>query len=607
MSTSAFHRFGHAAAPILFCFLALSFLVLFACPSASAADPLERSGREGSVSPPLRRRVGIVIGANAPPPGRAPLRFAYDDARAIADVLTRVGGFAPADVHVMLDPSPVELLQSVDEIAKSASEDALVLFYYSGHSDGQSLYPHGEALPLSDVRERLSRMAARVRVGILDTCRGGNWTQAKGVTVGPPLDPGDLLNVATEGTALVSSSSGFEAAHEADDAHGSFFTHYFASGLLGAADTNGDGEVTLEEAYDYARERTVRDSARLAPTPQHPSFDLELRGRQDIVLASLRANTSAIEIDQPSTMIEVIHLPTGITLAEVPPSARAVRIAVPPARYLVRRVELGRVFSKEVDVGAGETVTLAPGQLEATGTSALAMKGGRREPVSALSLWSSTPGEHWLMSATAGLGTQYWPLANGGANVANGQYSQSFSATFQVWYRPTDRLSLTVPFPGIAYRFGDPGKVEVMPSMYFGYESFNSLGGISEGFSNDVGARIWTAYNQHIQLGAGVYLPVYKEASAGAGIGIGNDIDPSVRAGYSWTIGRVVTLNAQVAYIQNYYRGVLASDWLEPSGSIDVRVSPQGSIGLGMSYSDELHDHLGLSYENVWAGATVAF
>ena len=90
-------------------------------------------------------------------------------------------------------------------------------------------------------------------------------------------------------------------------------------------------------------------------------------------------------------MIEVIHLPTGITLAEVPPSSRAVRIAVPPARYLVRRVEYGRVYSKEVEVAAGETVTLAPGQLEATGTSALAMKGGARIRIAPPSVSGARP------------------------------------------------------------------------------------------------------------------------------------------------------------------------------------------------------------------------
>jgi hypothetical protein len=565
------------------------------------------SFRAAATEPSVRRRVGIVVGANAPPSGRAPLRFAYDDARAISDVLTRVGRFAPGDVHLLLDPTPGELLGVVDDVAKSANEDALVLFYYSGHSDGQSLYPHGEALAVSDVRDRLSRMSARVRVGVLDTCRGGNWTQAKGITVGPPLEPVDLLNVSAEGTALVSSSSGFEAAHEAEDTHGSFFTHYFAAGLLGAADANGDGDVTLEEAYEYARERTVRDSARLAPTPQHPSFDLQLRGRQDIVLASLRENTSAIEIDQPSAPIEVIHLPSGITLAEVPPSGRAVRIAVPPARYLVRQVTAGRVYSKEVEVRAGETVTLAPGQLEATGTGALAMKGPEDSaPRAALDLWSATPGQRWLMNASLGFGTSYWPLTTGGANAGSGQYSQSFSVGFDVWWRVTERLSLTVPFPGIAYRFGNPGGVELMLSGGLEVDSYSSSAGASEGLAADVQTRIWTAKNQRIQLGAGLYLPFYRQAGTSA-LGVGNDVDLHAHAGYSWTVGRLVTLNAEIGYVQDYYLGALSSDWLEPSGWINVRVTPKMSLNLGMLYASEIHDQLGYSYENVWLGATVAF
>jgi hypothetical protein len=573
-----------------------------------ASSLLFLASRASAESPPAKRRVGIVVGADAPPPGRTALRFAHEDAREMADVLTRVGHFAPADVHLLLDPTPAELLYELDDVARSASDDALVLFYYSGHSDGQSLFPHGEALPVTEVRDRLSSMAARVRVGVLDTCRGGNWTQAKGVTVGPPLDPVDLLNVSTEGTALVSSSSGFEAAHEGDEAHGSFFTHYFASGLLGAADANGDGDVTLEEAYDYARERTVRDSARLAPTPQHPSFDLQLRGRQDIVLASLRQNTSAIEIDQPDSMIEVIHLASGITLAEVPPSSRAVRIAVPPARYLVRRVVAGRVYSKEVDVAAGETVTLAPGQLEATGTSALAMKGGGDPKAASLSLWSATPGQHWLLHLAVGVGTTYWPLANGGANVGSGQYSNSVSFGGQLWYRITDRLSWDVPFPAFSYRFGNPGGVEVMPSAGLKFNSWNtSAGGPSVGFSTDVNARIWTAPNQRITLGAGVYLPAYKESGSPlAGIGMGNDVDPSVRGGYSWTIKHFVTLSAELGYVQDYYRGTLSSAWVQPRGSIDIRVAPNASLNFGALYSDEVKQHLG-AYENFSVGTTVAF
>jgi hypothetical protein len=362
MTASVVFRPVRAALVALACVLAL--VLCFAAPASAA--------------PPATRRIAVVVGANDPPPGRPPLRFAHDDATDLADVLRRVGGFAPDDVRVMLDPHPRDLLAELDRVAgtaRSTGGDVLFVFYYSGHSDGQSLFPHGEPIALADVRSRVEKLGARIRVGILDTCRGGSWTQSKGLTVGPPLGMADLLNVGTEGTALVSSSSGLENAHEAADVHGSFFTHYFTAGLRGAADRAGDGNVTLEEAFDYAKERTVRDSARLAKTPQHPSFDLALRGRQDIVLTVLSSSTSALEVTDAKAPVEVIHLPSGVTVADAPAGKVPVRIAVPPGRYLVRSVVDGHVYAKEIEVKSGETATLSDGQLEATGNQALAMKG----------------------------------------------------------------------------------------------------------------------------------------------------------------------------------------------------------------------------------------
>jgi hypothetical protein len=351
----------------------LIVLALVAVLWLAAAERLAVAG-----TPPAMRRIAVVVGANDPPPRRQALRFAHDDAKDLADVLMRVGGFSPADVTVLLDPHPREILATLDRVAKTAAGaggDVLFVFYYSGHSDGQSLFPHGEAISLADLRARVEHLGARIRVGILDTCRGGSWTQSKGLTVGPPLQMADLLNVETEGTALVSSSSGIENAHEAVDVHGSFFTHYLTAGLRGAADRAGDGNVTLEEAFDYAKERTVRDSARLAKTPQHPSFDLALRGRQDIVLTVLSASTSSLEVTGDHPPLEIIHLPSGVTVADAPHGKAPLRVALPPGRYLVRSVSDGHVYAKEVEVHGGETATLAEGQLEATGNDQLAMKG----------------------------------------------------------------------------------------------------------------------------------------------------------------------------------------------------------------------------------------
>lgn len=321
------------------------------------------------------RRMAVIVGANEAAPGRQPLRYSLADAQLLADTLVRVGHFAKGDVRVLLEPHPADVTAALEAVSRELQAmpgDSLLLFYYSGHSDGQYLYPHGEQLPLVDLRDRLGRSSARVRVAIVDTCRGGSWTRAKGLTVGPPFDEIDLMNVATEGTALLSSSSGMESAHEAGSIKGSFFTHHLNAGLLGAADASGDGNVTLQEVFVYARERTVRDSARMAATTQHPSFDMQLRGRQDIVLTQTKSSKSALHLTQKGSL-EIIHLGSGATVAETPPGTLELRLALVPGRYVVRRVDGDRVQSKEIVIAPDATVTLDESQLENAGDK-LAMK-----------------------------------------------------------------------------------------------------------------------------------------------------------------------------------------------------------------------------------------
>lgn len=190
---------------------------------------------------PAERRIAVVVGSNRAVAGRAELRYAHDDARALADVLVEAGQFAPADVHVLLDPSPDAVLAALDEArALAADAHAMVLFYYSGHADDHALYPGGAPLPLDALKVRLADERVGVRVGVIDSCRGGGWTQAKGLAVTKPFAVG-LPALSSEGMALLASSSGLEDAHEAEALQGSFFTHHLVAGLRGAADQTGDG------------------------------------------------------------------------------------------------------------------------------------------------------------------------------------------------------------------------------------------------------------------------------------------------------------------------------------------------------------------------------
>src|SRR5262249_19027481 len=149
---------------------------------------------------------------------------------------------------------------------------------------------------------------------------------------------------------------GMEDAHESEALQGSFFTHHFVAGLRGAADKSGDGVVTLSEAFNYAQTLTVRDTAMAAVVPQHPSFEMHLRGRGDLGIAEVTSAPSSLDIVQQDGPLEVIYLGSGVVIAELPQGPRSVHLALPAGRYLVRlRTSFG-TRARMVEVAPGATM-----------------------------------------------------------------------------------------------------------------------------------------------------------------------------------------------------------------------------------------------------------
>src|SRR4029078_11847178 len=99
-----------------------------------------------------------------------------------------------------------------------------------------------------------------------------------------------------KGVVILTSSSSDEDSQESDLVGGSYFSHHLASGLLGGADKSGDGQVTLFEAYAYAYDRTVADTAESAAGAQHPPFSYDLAGNGDLVLTDVAARHEGVYI-----------------------------------------------------------------------------------------------------------------------------------------------------------------------------------------------------------------------------------------------------------------------------------------------------------------------
>jgi hypothetical protein len=290
----------------------------------------------------------------------------------------------------------------------------LLLFYYSGHADADALYPNGRPLAMGALKKRLDDERMSVRIGLIDACRGGGWTGAKGLTAAPPFPVEWPMPLGNRGSVLIASSSGWEDAHESEALRGSFFTHHWNAGLRGAADLNGDATITASEAFEYAQTFTVRDTAVVAATPQHPSFRIDLSGRRDLPLVSLATAKTTLSLKQTTGPLQLVHLDTGLLILESPRGPRDLRLSVRPGRYLIRRHLAAETRVKEIELRGDTATTVHEADLVAVSPAPLAVKSAAERDVSA----SIVPAGTIELQAAAGV--RHAPVIDPGLRLGEG-------------------------------------------------------------------------------------------------------------------------------------------------------------------------------------------
>ncbi len=326
------------------------------------------------------RRFGLFVGANDGGQYRVTLRYAHDDARQIAGVLADLGGIAPTDRRLLLDPSVARLSVALDDLAAQLatveSGPTEVVFYYSGHADERGLLLGAERFAYETLRERLEALPATVRIGILDACASGSMVRGKG---GRPVSP-FLVDTArrVEGTAFITSSSADEVSQEADRIGGSYFTHYLVSGLRGAADTTQDGQVTLHEAYNHAFTETLTRTSQSQHGPQHANYDFQLAGTGDLVLTDLNRTTAELVLDDDVEGNLLVRAASGRIVVEVNKRANTpLRLGLAPGRYTLTFSRDGQYAEVPVALEAHATARVAASDLGwSDGEVAVARGGG---------------------------------------------------------------------------------------------------------------------------------------------------------------------------------------------------------------------------------------
>jgi len=301
------------------------------------------------------RRFGIFIGSNNGGRDRVMLRYAVNDAKSVSRVFNVMGGIAAEDSVLLVEPTIAEINRQLDTMVRTSaqarrnSQRTELVFFYSGHSDENGLFLNREHYNYRDLRDRINTVETDMKIVILDSCSSGAITRAKGGVKTQPF----LFDssISATGYAFLTSSSDDEASQESDSIESSYFTHSILAGLRGAADSVGDGRVTLNELYRYAYTETLAKTETSLYGPQHPSYDIQISGSGDVVLTDIKETSAILIVSEEVTGRISIRDRSDFLIAELTKVAhKPLMLGLEPGFYRITLQQGNNFYRSEVQL-----------------------------------------------------------------------------------------------------------------------------------------------------------------------------------------------------------------------------------------------------------------
>ncbi|MEX1140595.1 MAG: caspase family protein [Bacteroidota bacterium] len=271
--------------------------------SASVTETKRRAdpGSPKNLGP---QRWAVIVGVSEYGNRGIPaLKYADRDAEALAAFLqTPEGGGFDADhmrVLVNKDATLSNLREAMIDFLQQAIDKDLVVIYFAGHGAPDPTRPQNlylltydtdpsrlgtTAFPMWDIQTVVSRQIAAKKVVVLsDACHSGGIsvdvaTRGLDVTSSNPINQ-YLAELARtkDGMVVFTASAAGEVSQEFPELGHGVFTYYLLEGLKGAADTNNDLLVTVNELMGYVEEQVKRKTRGAQnPTRSQTTYDKEL-------------------------------------------------------------------------------------------------------------------------------------------------------------------------------------------------------------------------------------------------------------------------------------------------------------------------------------------
>ena len=225
-------------------------------------------------------KIALLIGTSNYGEALTRLPGTQEDLQAMQRVLKHPDVGAFDKVEILPNPNRTQMEVALETLfTDNRSRDDLILLYFSGHGvrdDNGVLYfavsntqksPQGKILTSTAVSSGalqgyMSQSRSKRQVLILDCCFSGAFARDM------KAKDDEAINVKAqlggEGRAVMTSSTATQVSYEKEGA--SLYTTYLVQGLeTGAADKDGNGQITVDELHEYAREKVQEQAPTMQP------------------------------------------------------------------------------------------------------------------------------------------------------------------------------------------------------------------------------------------------------------------------------------------------------------------------------------------------------